>query len=107
MVPDVTLCAVITAASIMGVPSVASLLVNTGTPKVAHESVRRGVEPDLCSVSPGRVQTLWSFRVTGVFEPPKLSVIRAGPELWIVISGTKLLNPCWCIKLSKAQAVRL
>jgi hypothetical protein len=25
---------------------------------VAHESVRRGVEPDLCSVSPGRVQTL-------------------------------------------------
>jgi hypothetical protein len=25
---------------------------------VAHESVRRGIEPDLNSVSPGRVQTL-------------------------------------------------
>jgi hypothetical protein len=25
---------------------------------VAHESVRPGVEPNLCSVSPGRVQTL-------------------------------------------------
>jgi hypothetical protein len=35
-------------------PAVTSIYLTS----VAHESVRRGIEPDLNSVSPGRVQTL-------------------------------------------------
>jgi hypothetical protein len=35
---------------------------------VAHESVRPGVEPDLCSVSPGRVETLLKLELRVVIE---------------------------------------
>jgi hypothetical protein len=36
---------------------------------VAHDSVRRGVEPDLCSVSTGRVKTLYTVVVPCLIEP--------------------------------------
>jgi hypothetical protein len=47
---------------------------------VAHDSVRRGVEPDLCSVSTGRVKTLYTVVVPCLIEPPKLSVIIKLPN---------------------------
>jgi hypothetical protein len=35
---------------------------------VVHDSVRRGVEPDLYSVSPGRVETLYTVLVPCLIE---------------------------------------